>query len=187
MIKEKYRLLDDWLVDNNSEIRASEVQGLLGGLMAVHFQISFKEFIAHLAEYAEVSVEKLAQINDSLELVYSMLCKSWTGIAVDFEMLLPDDDELIDERVDALGAWCGAFLAGLGLSGELSQSLKMSVDARSALTDLSEITRIEVGDGSDDLEKAFFDVSEHVRLSAVLVLTDLCDPQNTYDHSPSVH
>ena len=39
MIEELYRAMDDWLVDQNSDIRASEVQGLLAGLMAANLNI----------------------------------------------------------------------------------------------------------------------------------------------------
>ena len=55
---------------------------------------------------------------------WQLCMESWSGMGLDFEMLLPEDDELIEERADALGAWCEAFLAGLGLSGELSKDIK---------------------------------------------------------------
>lgn len=94
-------------------------------------------------------------------------------MGLDFELLLPDDNELIEERADALGAWCGSFLAGLGLSGEISKDRNISEDVRQALEDLSEIARIEAGGQDETLEKAFADVSEHVRLAALLVATEL--------------
>ena len=40
MIAELYRSMDDWLVDQNSDIRASEVQGLLAGLMSSQYPSS---------------------------------------------------------------------------------------------------------------------------------------------------
>ena len=43
MIAELYRSMDDWLVDQNSDIRASEVQGLLAGLMAANIQVRPEE------------------------------------------------------------------------------------------------------------------------------------------------
>ena len=102
-------------------------------------------------------------------------------------MLLPEDDELIEERADALGAWCESFLAGLGLSGELSKERKLSEDVRQALEDLSEIARIEADGDDESLEKAFADVSEHVRLASLLIANELRGDQNDASNKPIVH
>ena len=187
MIEELYRAMDDWLVDQNSDIRASEVQGLLAGLMAANINVRPDEYVARLTEYADLQQGCLVQVADSLDTLFSNLHESWSGIGLDFEMLLPEDDELIEERADALGAWCEAFLAGLGLSGELSKDKKLSEDVRQALEDLSEIARIEADGDDESLEKAFADVSEHVRLAALLIATDLRGDQNDAPHEPIVH
>ena len=56
MIEELYRAMDDWLVDQNSDIRASEVQGLLAGLMAANINIRPDEYVARLTEYADLQI-----------------------------------------------------------------------------------------------------------------------------------
>ena len=58
---------------------------------------------------------------------------------------------------------------------------------RQALEDLSEIARIEAGGQDETLEKALADVSEHVRLAALLIATELLgnqpkDPEETVVH-----
>ena len=105
MIEELYRAMDDWLVDQNSDIRASETQGLLAGLMAANINVRPDEYVARLTEYADLQPGCLVQVADSLDTLFSNLHESWSGIGLDFEMLLPEDDELIEERADALGAW----------------------------------------------------------------------------------
>jgi hypothetical protein len=187
MITEIYRSMDDWLVDQNSDIRASEVQGLLAGLMAANLQVRPEEYVARLAEYADLQPGMLTQIAEMLETLYGELHESWSGMGLDFEMLLPEDDELIEERAEALGAWCESFLAGLGLSGELSNDQQLSEDVRQALEDLSEIARIEADGDDESLEKAFADVSEHVRLAALLVATELRGDQHDVAQDPMVH
>lgn len=187
MIKAMYRDLDNWLVDHNCDIKASEIQGLLSGLMAANIQIQPDEFVTHLIEYAGLQPAQLAEIYEKLMILLATLYESWTGIAVDFELLLPDDDELIDERADALGAWCTAFLVGFGLSGQPTKHSEFSPDVRSALEDLSEIAQVEIGERDDTLEKAFSDVSEHVRLSAVLVATEFFKPGSADDQGSLIH
>ncbi|MBU25080.1 MAG: hypothetical protein CMD99_03510 [Gammaproteobacteria bacterium] len=187
MIEELYRSMDDWLVDQDSDIRASEIQGLLAGLMAANPAVRPDEFVVRLVEYADIQPASLVQVSDSLELLFGALNESWSGMGLDFELLLPDDDELIEERADALGAWCGSFLAGLGLSGEISKDRDLSEDVRQALEDLSEIARIETGGHDESLEKAFAVVSEHVRLAALMVATELLGDQRKNPKETIVH
>jgi len=187
VITELYRPIDDWLVDQNCDIRASEVQGLLAGLMAANIQVKPDEYVAHLAVYADLQPGAITQIASTLENLFGGLHESWSGIGLDFEMLLPEDDELIEERADALGAWCESFLAGLGLSGRLLTERKLSEDVRKALEDLSEIARIEANGDDESLEKAFADVSEHVRLGSLLIATEVRGDQNEVSKEPIVH
>jgi yecA family protein len=173
MLVEYYRTLDDWLVDQDADIRASEIQGLLAGLMASSEKIRPDEYVVQLSEYADLQAGKLVEISESLEVLFSRLSESWEGLGLDFELLLPADEELIEERVDALGAWCESFLTGLGLSGGFTKSQSMSEDTRQALNDLSEIARIELGEAEQGLEAAYVEISEHVRLAALLIATEL--------------
>ena len=187
MITELYRPVNNWLVDQNCDIQASEVQGLLAGLMAANIYVKTDEYIARLAEYADLQPGAITQIAGTLETLFGSLHESWNGIGLDFEMLLPEDDELIAKRADALGAWCESFLAGLGLSSELSREQKLSEDVRHALEDLSEIARVEANGDDESLEKAFADVSEHVRLASLLIATELRGDQNEGANEPIVH
>ncbi len=168
-----YRTLDDWLVDHGSDSQASEVQGLFAGMLATSQSPRVEqEFAARLIEYADLQPAALQQVANELNTMVTTLQTSWSGLGLDFALLLPADDELIEERIDALGAWCGAFLSGVGLSGALTQSQSMSDDMRQALYDLSEIARITIDDDDGSLEHAFVEVCEHVRLSALVVATE---------------
>ena len=69
MIAELYRSMDDWLVDQNSDIRASEVQGLLAGLMAANIQVRPEEYVARLAEYADLHPGVIIQITEMTNLI----------------------------------------------------------------------------------------------------------------------
>lgn len=183
---DRYRTLDNWLVDHDADIRASEMQGLLAGLLAASSRLKVEEYVARLAEYADVPLASMASVADELQSLFTALQTSWDGLGLDFELLLPADEELIEERADALGAWCESFLAGLGLSGEFTRDRSLSEDARHALEDLSEIARIEVDGAEEGLEKAFNDVSEHVRLAALLVATEL-KPASAESSNSAVH
>lgn len=188
MLAEIYQGLDDWLVDQESDIRASEIQGLFAGLLATsQSPLVEQEFAARLLEYADLQPSALRSVSKELETIVTTLKSSWSGLGLEFELLLPTDDAFIDERVEALGAWCEAFLSGVGLSGGLTSGQAMSEDVRQALFDLSEIARIEMDEDDGSLEHAFLDVCEHVRLSALVIATEYGLRPDTSPSTDSMH
>jgi uncharacterized protein len=93
-----------------------------------------------------------------------------------FEPLLPDEDEPLRERADALVHWCRGFLGGLGLAG-ISAERGLSPDGAEILRDFSTIagTRFEYKDAEED-ENALSEVVEFIRVGVLLVHTELCAP-----------
>ena len=76
---------------------------------------------------------------------------------------------------------------GSGSFGRDFKRQDLSEDVRQALEDLSEIARIEAGGQDETLEKAFADVSEHVRLAALLIATELPGDQHKDPEKTIVH
>jgi uncharacterized protein YgfB (UPF0149 family) len=59
---------------------------------------------------------------------------------MEFDPLLPDDDAPLEDRVEALGAWCQGFLYGYGSATE-GRRTPPTGDVAEVLTDLAEISR----------------------------------------------
>ena len=92
-----YRTLDDWLVDHCSDSQASEVQGLFAGMLATSQSPKVEqEFAARLIEYADLQPAALQQVANELNTMVTTLQTSWSGLGLDFALLLPADDELIE-------------------------------------------------------------------------------------------
>jgi uncharacterized protein len=91
-----------------------------------------------------------------------------------FNLLLPDDDAELGQRVQALADWCEGFLYGLASRPGLDLS-QVSEDARDILRDFSEFTRASLGDDEDaELEEtAYTELVEYVRVAAQLVFMEL--------------
>jgi uncharacterized protein YgfB (UPF0149 family) len=93
-----------------------------------------------------------------------------------FMPLLPDDDEPLAERLEALGQWCAGFLAGLGAGiaaagiGELED---LSEDAREMLEDFAAIADIDAESGdaavAEQAEADFIELQEFVKVGALLI------------------
>lgn len=89
----------------------------------------------------------------------------------EWQLLLPTDDAPLSARCAALRDWCEGFLFGLGSAADLVFDEAVSRDMHDALTDLSEITRLDadISDQGEAAEADFTELAEFVRVAARLV------------------
>jgi uncharacterized protein YgfB (UPF0149 family) len=92
---------------------------------------------------------------------------------MDFELLLPDDDQPLDARVQALAGWCEGFLYGFG-SGRTLDLENSSEEAREMIRDLSQFTQAGMGGDEDEQveETAYAELVEYVRVGAQLLFME---------------
>ncbi len=90
-----------------------------------------------------------------------------------FDLLLPEDDEPLVERAEALSQWCQGFLLGLGLGG-IQDHNKLPGDAGEIIRDLADISRLgHSGESGEDEETAYAEIVEYVRMGVLLVFEEL--------------
>ena len=96
-----------------------------------------------------------------------------------FELWLPDDDEMLEDRTMALAQWCSGFLAGLASGGQFEV---LSEEAREAIGDLQQIARAELtmqegeDQDSEEDEVAFTEIVEYVRVVTLMMREDFRGP-----------
>lgn len=82
-----------------------------------------------------------------------------------FQPLLPDDDERIEVRLEALGDWVGAFLEGYN-----SFEHAKDEEIEETLSDFGEISKVDPNvENTPDTESAYVDVVEFVRVGTMLI------------------
>lgn len=92
-----------------------------------------------------------------------------------FQLLLPDDDRPLAERVQALAFWCQGFLAGLGQGGG---ARALGADAGAALDDLAAIGHADADlDDTEDDERDYAELVEYVRAAVLTIDAELRDRQ----------
>lgn len=92
---------------------------------------------------------------------------------------LPGDDAPLGDRLEALGEWCGAFLAGFaaGLARRGAGSLDdCPEEVREIVRDFSAIAQVDPSEVSDDrstdaLESDFVELEEFVKVGALLIMS----------------
>ncbi|OUS10104.1 hypothetical protein A9Q90_02010 [Gammaproteobacteria bacterium 54_18_T64] len=106
-----------------------------------------------------------------------------------FELLLPDDDDSLYERIETLSHWCQNYLSGLGQSG-LSGDSPLAEYVSEAMRDLAAIAMADSGDRDDELdpytssideedEASFFALVEYVRVAVTLIYAEIKQMSDT--------
>ncbi|UTW44389.1 UPF0149 family protein [bacterium SCSIO 12696] len=163
----------------------SELHGLLCGRIAGGQKLSDDQCLAAVVEHFSEDGDKFAAISEQLLALYKLAYDKLRDTGFGFELLLPDDDYELAQRLDSLGLWCQGFLVGLGLSG-LSSDTQFSADAADALKDLAQIAQIDAAElESDESETNFFEVTEYVRMAALMVHSEV-NTTNT-SKQPTIH
>lgn len=105
-----------------------------------------------------------------------------------FELLLPDASRSMAERCEALAAWCGGFLFGLGSAGGLDLD-KFSPDFKEVLDDVMEISRFSVEDvqGGEEEEQAFAELEQYLRVAVLLVWAERRPRESHENGGSNVH
>ena len=93
-----------------------------------------------------------------------------------FAPVLPDDDVDLELRLQALGEWCGAFLAGLAAGSRLPLAGEehLPEEAREIIGDFTFIANVdgsEAGDAEDpeSAERDYAEVCEFVKVGTLLL------------------
>ncbi len=87
-----------------------------------------------------------------------------------FSPLLPDDDDSLQERADALGEWCRGFLLGLGYG---SNSADWPGECTEILRDFVDITHLDPEASGEEDESAYAELAEYVRVGVQVIQREL--------------
>jgi len=182
-----YHELNEALATNRSEFNASQVHGLICGLICID-----------TAEEVDTSWMKkiLASADDAtcielLRTVYETSYHQLSDFSFEFAMLLPNDDMDINARTEELGLWCQGFLTGLEKSRD-----KIEQDATEAvaeaIADITEIAQVNFGDitDSEEDEAAYFELVEYVRLAVLMLFHEFraaTRPEENQEGYSSLH
>lgn len=152
----------------------AQLHGYLLGLLAVGYALKEAEWLELAATFidpveppAEVELQTFAEL-----LLFTQ--EQLEAGGMDLQLLLPDDNIEISQRVDSLSQWCKGFLAGFALGGQQRKSQqgeqKYSADISEALSDIATISQAGLGEGDEEeqeREKSFFELEEYLRLAAI--------------------
>lgn len=159
----------------------SELQGFLLGSLAIAEPYSNAQWVKAATEQLD-PVEPLdEQDNQLLEQVYNDCCELLQDGNMTVQLLLPDEDVELNQRIECLGFVCQGFLQGFALAGKRRLDKvgkrQFSEMVSEALNDIAAIAQVGLEDTEvdDDAERDFLDLAEHVRLSVINVFLECAE------------
>lgn len=166
------------LTTNPAELQAALCGRLCGGQ-----QLADKKVLEVAAELLDASASSIAVIESDVLQLYKDTAEQLEDGNTVFELLLPDDDESLHERIETLSHWCQNYLSGLGQSG-LSGDAPLAEDVSEAMRDLAAIAMADSGQSDDELdpyvssideqdEVSFFELVEYVRVAVTLIYAEI--------------
>lgn len=173
-----YDALSQQLERENMVLCAAELHGMLSGLAASGALLTDDEWLALVADLANEGNVFSRSMKTLLSELDQQIKDALADPELSFQLLLPGDEELLAERLKALIQWVQSFLAGFGVNPHnLSHA---SEDVREAITDMTEIARLsDEVDTDEDAERAFYEVGEYVRVSAIICFNELAALKGT--------
>lgn len=151
---------------------AAEVQGMLTGLIATGTAADSDDLLTLMQDLAYDSQPMPAELKNLLKEQASEIEASLGDREMGYQLLLPEDHTPLNDRLQALAGWVQSFLVGFGVNQ--ANVANTSGDLREALDDMIEIAKLEFDDeDGDEAERAYFEVAEYLRISAMMCFTEL--------------
>jgi len=164
-VEEIYEPLDKSLQHVGALMNAAEAHGILSSFLCV--SQSDDKWLQHILGNAYV--DGLASgCQKQLILIKNYTLEQLSSVNCEFNLLLPDDDIVISERIQTLGGWCEGFLFGLGLAGINTESLPNNI--KEFIGDLISISHIAPVDESNDTnENDYTELVEYIRIGIMTI------------------
>jgi yecA family protein len=167
----RFKDFEDVLATAGSLADAAEAHGSLCGALCSMSPYKMQDWVNEiLPDGAALSDESSAMI----ERVFAATAASFGEQGMEFEPLLPDDEQPLNGRANALALWCTGFLYGLG-TGHISDLEALSGDVGEIVRDFTEISRATGDDAEADEsnEQAYAELVEFIRVAAQVVYEEL--------------
>lgn len=166
------------LTSESVNLHGSELHGVITGLISAGFTFESTDYLPMLNDMFNNGEGFPIAVKNTIKQLYSEIWQTLLDDSYGFALLLPDDDDSIAERANAIGAWVQGFNLGFGLQQKSSPIT--SDDVKEVLSDFAEIANLsdEIED-DETTEQAYFEIAEYVKVSVLLCFAELASPPET--------
>jgi len=159
------------MTDARALTEPAEAHGSLAGALCATDHYRVEDWLAEILPEGATPGEDVVS---SLRALYEATRGALIGTQMQFDLLIPDDDEPIEARTEALTLWCNGFVYGLG-SGGATDPERLPGDAGEIVRDLAQIMRagVDEREATEANESALAELVEFVRVGVQVVFEEL--------------
>ena len=170
MILPDYDHIQELLVQERSLADAAEAHGTLAGCLCATSGYRLEDWLREILPDGRATPETTAALQE----LFTATAGALVQPDMEFELLLPADEQPIDVRTAALAQWCQGFLYGLG-AGAVPDASELPGDAGEVVRDFIEISRAGVDASQDDEsnQAAYAELVEFARVGVQLLFEEL--------------
>lgn len=169
----EFYTLEDSLLRVEADFTASEVHGIACAVLAFNNQYAEKAWQIQVLK-GDTQDFYIQETRRLLKQLFNTTLTQLNSGDLDFELLLPPEQDSLEAQVAALQKWCQGFAFGLALSG-LKTMQDLPEDTRDWVQDVVKIGaagEMDVHD-EDESETAFIELAEFVRVGVLLMNEEL--------------
>jgi len=172
-----------------SDMGAAECHGAMAGMLCAAGRMEKARWLKRLLPDVESGDLLAREAVDALARLYENTARQLDDAVLDFHLLLPGDEDPLDERIEALAEWCQGFLFGTS-EGGVKDIPSLPADSGEVMRDLVEIARAGSYDlsGGEEDEAAYNELMEYVRTGVLLINEELNPTQaSPQDNNVTLH
>ena len=147
---------------------AAETHGILSGFVCGGIALNDNSWQSLFNDVINEGMALPKAMKELISDVYADVVKQCTDDGLGFQLLLPEDEQPLDERAEAMAQWAQGFLVGFGM---VQQSLNQaSEDVQEVIRDIRDISQLSLDfeQEDEDSEIAFTEIVEYLRVSAMV-------------------
>jgi uncharacterized protein len=170
MISPDYNQIQQLLTQERSLADAAEAHGTLAGCLCGTAGYRVEDWLREILPEGRAAPATAAV----LEQLFAATAGALLHPDMEFELLLPADEQHIEVRTAALAQWCQGFLYGVG-AGAITDATELPGDVGEIVRDFVEISRAGVDATQDEEsnEAAYAELVEFVRVGVQLLFEEL--------------
>ncbi|MCW9014710.1 MAG: UPF0149 family protein [Gammaproteobacteria bacterium] len=158
----------------DAELTAAESHGVLCGMACAGGRVELGDWLNQVYEELDLNNMLIKEASQLLVGLHQSTQQQLNDPEAGFQLFLPDDEQDLASRTDALAQWCQGFSYGLAAGG-LKEEVKLPEDTQELIRDMVEIGRADPDDieGGDADEDAYMQIHEYVRMGVLLINEEL--------------
>lgn len=149
------------------DLSASQLAGMLHGLVSHGYVPEQANWQQQLADFLTSGDPIPSEALPTLEQLLAFTQKDYQADSFSIDLILPEDDYPLSQRLAALAEWAQGFMTGYGL---VKQEKPLTGDAEEAMQDLAQIAQLDDDtEENEELEQAYMTICEHIKMAAQII------------------